>query len=228
VVPEERIHIVVVPPSGSAPTVLLQRFARAANLDFQALTPPDRELNTAVGRVEAELLRRLNMSLGRRLNERQYRHIINLLKPVLRSRGTGGSIQLPDTERSWVAEASCELVEFLEGSAYNVVGDIDELLSNVDTNLDGGPHGVTDEELADVAIAALTAIAEHHANYWWKVRRRKQTSEADASTRLTSAGRALAFTAKVRALEAADSNWFLARAARLYLRGRSGFGTGRR
>jgi len=221
VVPEERIHVVVVPGAGSAPTVLLERFAEAADLDLQALAPPDVKVNTAVGRVEAELLRRLNTSLGRRLNERQYRHIINLLKPVLRSKASGGSIRLPESERRWVAEASSQLVEFLKSSSYDVVGDLDELLIDVDSNLGSDPESVTGEELADAAMAALTAIAEHHANYWWKKRRRRRTSEADASARLSSAGRAIAFAAKIRALEAADSHWFLARAARLYLQGRS-------
>ncbi len=228
-VPADRIHIVVVPPAGSSPTVLLERFAVAADLNVRALTPPHKEVNTALGLVEAELLRRLNSNLDGRLNERQYRHVVGLLKPVLRRRrGSNAAITLPRGERNWVAEASRELVEYLRGSPYDVVGDLDELLSSPDSDLGDDSHDVADDELADAAIAALTALAEHHATYWWKMRSRERVSRADARTRLSSARRALVFQVKVRALEAADSNRLLARAAGLYLLCRSGARSGRR
>lgn len=222
VVPAERIHVVVVPRAGSAPTLLLERFAEATDLDSAALVPPDKEINTGVGRVEAELLRRFNTNLGGGLNERQYRHVVNVLKPVLRSTAGTAPIRLPDDARSWITEASADLAEFLKDGSYDVVGDVDELLPRWDSELAGQPRDVTDRELADAALAALGATAEYHADYWEKTRRRKRSGEADARTRLVSAGRALVFRGKVRALEAADSNRLLARAARLYLRRRSG------
>ena len=220
VVPAERIHVVVVPGAGSPPTALLERFAVAVGLDYAALTPPDKGVNTAVGRVEAELLRRLNLSLGGRLNERQYRHTVNLLKPVLRSNASVAPITVPEAERSWAEEASRDLVEFLKNGSYDVVGELDDLLPDTAPGAGDGPSEVTAGELADAAIAALTATAEYHATYWEKMRRREQPSEAPAATRLTSAARALVFQAKVRALEAADRNRLLARAAKLYLRRR--------
>ncbi len=77
--PPQRIHVVVVPPAGSPPTALLERFARAADLSVASLSPPGREANTSVGLVGAELLRRVNQGLGGRLDERQYRHVVRIV-----------------------------------------------------------------------------------------------------------------------------------------------------
>lgn len=214
VVPPQRIHVVVVPAAGAPQTALLERFAVAADLTHMGLTPPGQEVNTSVGQVEAELLRRLNTGLGGRLNERQYRHVIKVLKPVLRRRGTSGRpITVSQRDRAWVAQTAQDLVDLLENSSYDVVGDLRDLLPGEAPDLDREVRPVTDQELSDVAVAALVATAEYHAAYWWKTRRAPAPSPAGVATRLASGVRAVVFAAKVRALETADRNRLLARAA---------------
>jgi hypothetical protein len=219
VVPDQRVHVVVVPPAGSAPTALLARFAVACDIEVNDLTPPDREANRAVSMVGAELLRRLNVSLGDRLNESQYRHVIGLLGPALQAGTDAGPIPLPAQERGWVGEMSTELVRFLRSSPYDVVGEVDDLL--LPTGPGGDVADVTDKELASAAVEALAATAERHAKYWSRTRHHERSGDAPATSRLASAGRALIFSTKVRALDAADRNPILGRAAALYLRGRS-------
>lgn len=216
-VPAHRIHVVVVPGSGSAPSLLLERFAVAADLDPALLTAPDRLANTSVGMVGAELLRRVNLGLGQRLNERQYLHVVQVIKHELR-RHAGGPIPLPGEARRWVNEASTAVITMLRDGPYDVVGDLDDLLPATASDADAESAPVSDRQLADVAIAALTVVAERYGDNWWKTRNRKRGGKADRRTRLRSSARSLAFRSRVRALNAADSNQYLARAAAWYLR----------
>jgi hypothetical protein len=223
VVPAHRIHVVVVPDAGSAPSVLLERFAAAADLNPALLTAPDRLANTSVGMVGAELLRRVNLGLGQRLNESQYLHVVHAIKHELR-RHSGGPIPLPREARGWVNEASTAVTTLLKDGPYDVVGDLDDLLPATAWEADAKRAPVTDRQLADVAIAALTVVAEKYGDTWSNTRNRRRGSKADRRTRLSSSARSLAFRSRVRALNAADSNQYLARAAAWYLRRSAGGG----
>ena len=218
-VPPERIHVVVVPPAGSPSNRILELFATAADLDVSTLTPASKLGNPSVGVAETELLRRLNEGIADKLNERQYLHMVNqAVKPVLRQRTTSTRIRLPESERGWVTEQSNELVEFLKNGPYDVVGELADLRPSEEVHSGGDPDQVADRELAEAAIAALTATVEHYAGYWWRTKKRERSSEAAKGQRLASTGRALGYQARVRALEKADRNPVFARAARLYLR----------
>jgi hypothetical protein len=224
-VPPERIHIVVVPPPGSPPTRLLERFAATLDLDVDALTPPPAEVNNSVGVTETEILRRLNTGLGGRLNERQYLHIMRrIVKPVLRSRTgtsrTGTSrIEFSAADREWIDDRTTELVDFLKSRPYQVVGDLDDLVAVDGSAVGVDPQHVSEAALTEAAVAVLTATVEQYADLWWKTQRRRGlTNEAEWRTRLTSAGRALGYKARFGVLEEADRSRLVARAAQLYLR----------
>lgn len=222
-VPPERTHVVVVPPPRSPPTQLLDRFAIATDLERAALTAPAHQVNTSLGVTEAELLRRLNESLASRLNERQYLHILRrVVKPVLRNRTGSGSgpgvIRLPAEERDWLADRTTEMIELLKNRPYHVVGDLDDLVPRMDPDPDD-PDRVSDAELADAALAALTVAVEQYAGLWWKTQRRRDlTNQAESGTRIASACRALGYKAKVGVLELADRNRLVARATQMYVR----------
>jgi hypothetical protein len=220
-VPAERIHVVVVPPAGAPPEELLERYAAATRLDATLLTPAPREENTSVGPAEAELLRRVNVRLGDRLNERQYTHVVNgVVRPLLREVSPTARITLSPDDRSWVTERSRELVDLLQHSGYDVVGDPSELLLPPAEDGDDADSGVVlrPGALEDAATAALAAVVEQYARHWWRTRRRNAESEAPVSTRVASGWRSLGWRARQRGLELADRNPVAARAARTYLR----------
>lgn len=218
-VPPERIHVVVVPPAGSPSTRILELFAAATDIEASTLTPATKLGNPSVGVAETELLRRLNEGLAGKLNERQYLHMVNqAVKPVLRQRTTSTRIRLPESQRGWVTERSNEMIEMLKNGPYDIVGELGDLLPTDDVHAGGDPDQVADKDLAEAAIASLTATVEHYAAYWWRTKKRDQSSGAGRRERVASAGRALGYQARVRALERADRNPLLARAARLYLR----------
>jgi hypothetical protein len=222
-VPPERIHVVVVPPPGSPPTQLLDRFASTLDLDVKTLTPPPAEVNNSVGVTETEILRRLNAGLGGRLNERQYLHIMRrVVKPVLRSRSGTSRIELSAEDRKWIDDRTTELVEFLKNRPYRVVGDLDDLVAVDGSAVGDDPELVSEAALTDAAVAVLTATVEQYADLWWKTQRRRDlTNKAEWRTRLPSAGRALGYKARIGVLEKADRSRLVARATQLYLRGTS-------
>jgi hypothetical protein len=200
----------------------VELFAAANNLDPATLTPASSLGNPSVGVAETELLRRLNVGLAGRLNERQYLHAVNrAVKPALRERTSSTRIRLPESQRGWVTERCQEMVELLKNGRYDIVGDLDDLMPSeeVDPGRAGGdPDQVSDRDLAEAAVDALTATVEQYSTYWWRHRKREQGNVASRGERVASAGRALGYKAKVGALERADRNPLLARAARLYLR----------
>jgi hypothetical protein len=222
VVPPERIHVVVVPRAGSSASRLVDLFGSAIQLEPGRLTPATSPGNPSVGVAETELLRRLNLGLGDRLNERQYLHMVNgAVKPALRDRAPGSRIRLPESQRDWVTERSRETIELLKNGRYDVVGDLDDLLPSeeLDPQAAGSdPDHVSDRELAEAAIDALTATVEHYAGYWWRTRKQGKGAQAGRGARVASAGRAIGYKARVGALERADRNPLLGKAARLYLR----------
>jgi hypothetical protein len=215
----ERIHVVVVPPAGSPSTRILELFAAATEIEVSTLTPTSKLGNPSVGVAESEVLRRLNEGLDGRLNERQYRRMISqAVKPVLQKRTSSTRVRLPESERAWVTERSNEMVELLENGPYDIVGDLGDLLPTDDVYARRGADQVTDKDLAEAAIASLTATVEQYAAYWWRTKKRDQSSEASKRERIASASRALGYRTRLGALERADRNPMLARAARMYLR----------
>ncbi len=69
----------------------------------------------------------------------------------------------------------------LREGGYDVVGDLDDLLPQAGPEGGRRPDEVSDAELADAALVALTAVTEQYARYWWQVRRRDQDSSAGSA-----------------------------------------------
>ena len=225
----ERVHVVVVPAAGAAPTVLLQRFAEAVAVDPGLLTPPPDQVNSSIGVTEAEVLRRLNEQLAGRLNERQYvRTVKGAVIPALGARSASSRIRLPDEHLQWATERSADWVAHLRGKPFHVVGDPAELMPQAPADgadrggepAAGGadPRNVDESEVAAATSQALAAAVETYATFWWKARRRQESRDADAKTKVVSAGRALGYKTRAGALRKADSSRLMGKAANAYLR----------
>lgn len=64
-VPAQRLHVVTVPPTGSEPMLLWERFARVLGVDPAVCPEPASRKNESLGYASTELLRRVNRDLGR-------------------------------------------------------------------------------------------------------------------------------------------------------------------
>ena len=218
-VPRDRIHLVTVPQPGAPKDLLLERFAAATRVDPALLDgnqPGDS--NVAVGIAEAEVLRRLNAGLGGRLNERQYRRAVQHgVKPALAAQQSSTRIKLPPEHHGWVSERAKTMVEVLRERGYEVAGDLDDLIP---AEASGGtrPDEVEDAALTDASIAALVAVTEQYADYWWQTRRPDRRTAATSSSRLASLARAIGYRTRIRALDMTERNRLVDRAAVTYLR----------
>jgi hypothetical protein len=215
-IPPERIHVLTVPPAGSPPTVLLERYARATGIDYDALTPAEGRVNPAVGVTGTELLLRLNRDLAT-LDERQYLHVMRVLRTGLQTTDVKKP-NLPASERAWAERKAAEVIEHLESGGYDVVGDLTDLLPRSDEGAADDDQQVADRQLADAALVALAHLSKHHADYWSRTRRSAVAGDIDARTRWASARRAFSYRVRAASLRAADRHELLARAAAIYFR----------
>ena len=219
-VPPGRLAVVTVPPAGAPTETLLARFGDAAGIDVGPLDTATARANPALGVAATEVVRRLNVRLGRRLNGRQHDH-------VMRQVVAGGLAGLADDERlglpvedlPWLAGEARRTVGAVRRSGARVVGDLDDLLPRPDR---GGrrPGSATEEEVAAATLAALEKVTERYARLWWRLRRRRP-SPAEPSpvlARVGSARRRLDFRARRLVAGAADHNQVAARAVGAYLR----------
>ncbi|WP_459969006.1 hypothetical protein [Nocardioides pyridinolyticus] len=156
-VPAERLHVVTVPPSGSAPTLLLERFAAVLGVDPGLLEPEERPANTSLGLVQAEVLRRVNAELPDEVHRRYvYSDVVkrSFARGVL-GRQEGERILVPGEYRDWCEEVTARQVEALRG--YDVVGSLDDLACS-DRYFATEPQRARQRDVASTAVAALATM----------------------------------------------------------------------
>ena len=226
VVPPERIRVVTVPPRGVAARCLLDRFATATGLPPGIWDSGDVAVrNVALGAAEVEAVRRLNDVLVPRLNQDQYRFVVeDGLRPrlaVARPR----PLRLPAEHLPWASSYAEVLVRELARRGVVVVGDLADLVPE-DRADPGRPFDeVTDGELLEAAEVALAALALGHGHLFRRYRRAFLQREGRRPTPqevMGSAARAAGFGLRKAALRRPVHNRLLARAARAYVSRTSG------
>jgi len=158
--PPERVHLVTVPPAGSPPDLLWQRFSRVLDLDPAQFPLDDLRTNPSLGVAEVAVVRRLNEEVAERLPNHHYRAIVReaLVHRSLSHDRRTAKLSLPKDVWEWAATLGDEWVLELASRGYDVVGDLDDLrpappLPWVD------PDDPDVAEFADAAVRALTAMA---------------------------------------------------------------------
>ena len=222
-VPADRLVVVTLPPAGAPPGTLLARFAAAAGIDPSPLDDSLARANPGLGVAGTEVVRRLNLRLGRRLNGRQRDHVVrHVVAGGLRAAGDE-RIGLPAEELPWLTGEARRTVAAVGRSGARVVGDLDDLLPRADPAA-RRPGSATEEEVAAAALVGLELLAERYGRLWWRSRRadRAAVEPEGLRTRFGSARRRVDFTFRRLVADAADRNRLAARAVSAYLR------TGRR
>lgn len=159
-VPPERIHVVTVPPAGSDPDLLLERFCRVLEVDPEPLDTSSPRPNEALGHVAAEVLRRVNAGIDQDLRKRRA-----LYGPVgkrwfsreVLDGQAGQRVRMPAELEPWLREVSQQQVDALRAGGYDLVGDLDDLLPDPDAFTTDDPEA-SDAEVAAEATRALAAV----------------------------------------------------------------------
>jgi hypothetical protein len=179
VVPAGHIHLVTIPSSDGPTDALWQGFCSVTGLDPDGYTQPVERANRSVGLVEAELLRRLNKHV-KQLDERGYDVFVRQRLAQLLA-GRSPNPALPSAHHEWVLERSHELVAALEPRGYDVVGDLKELVPDLDRHRDYVPTA----ELPSGAMLASSIIA---LSSMLETASEQQATIRELRTRLRQAG----------------------------------------
>lgn len=154
--PREQVHVVTVPPPGSSPTLLWERFAGLFGIDPTEFTPSDKS-NASLGVPESAMVRRLNTRVNHTLPNHHYRSFVReLLVHQNLSRHAGSPrLSLPEDAYRWAADLGRTWVSELALRGYDVVGTLDDLVPT-----EPAPYVDPDAcDEHDVAEAALDGLA---------------------------------------------------------------------
>lgn len=182
--PPEHLHVVTVPPSGSAPTLLLERFCRVLGVDAGSLVPEEAAANTSLGRVQAEVLRRVNAGLSQDARRRQVYGDVGkrfFAAQVLAGQ-EGRRIRVPEALRDWCTAVTEAQVGAIRDAGYDVVGDLADLRCPDDA-FSAAERRPAEREVADVAVASLTTMLEQRAEATRRRRRRSRQRSARGGLR---------------------------------------------
>jgi hypothetical protein len=159
-IPPEHVHVVTVPPPGSPPELLWERFASVIGVDPGRADLSAARPNTSLGLAEAELLRRLNLELRDHIPEWYYAvHVKErIAHDVLAARPATTHPRLGPHRAEWAAARAEKVVAQLEEAGYQVVGSLDDLAPAPATRGRRGSGGPTSDDVLDAAIDALSAV----------------------------------------------------------------------
>jgi hypothetical protein len=157
--PREHVHLVTVPPAGSPPDLLWQRFAGVLGLDPEQLPLDEVRTNPSLGVAEAAVVRRLNEQIAELVPNHHYRALVReaLVHRGLSLDRRSARLSVPPDVWDWAAELSRQWVTDLALRGYDVVGDLDDLLP-VEALPFVDPDDIGPVELGETALRALTLM----------------------------------------------------------------------
>lgn len=163
--PPERIHLVTVPPRGSAPDLLWSRFARAFGLEGLRLDLTAERANPSLGAAETALIRRINSRSNAVLEPADYRPLVReLLAHQTLNRRTGSPrLALPPEVHPWVSGLCDRWVEEITRRGYDVVGDVEDLRAGPPASSFTDPDRPPERRVAAAAVDAVTALLLENA-----------------------------------------------------------------
>jgi hypothetical protein len=159
--PAGQVHLVTVPPPGAERTLVWRRLASVLGVDPGSCREPKAGLNTSLDPVAAEVLRRVNVHLA--ASDVRGRPLVrwvrkNVVHGPLAERTSGRRIVLRGDDYAWVADRARRLVHRLEGSGYDVVGDLGDLVPAPEPTAGSHPDDADPAELNAMATKALAAL----------------------------------------------------------------------
>jgi hypothetical protein len=176
----DHVQVVTLPPSGSDPDLLWQRFCNACHLDADTTVTGDVS-HESLGAASTELMRRLNAHPTiEELPMRAYQKSVNgaLSRRVLahrRSREPG--LVLPAAHQQWAEREAARVIADLGATGVRVIGDLDDLIPRPPRNPPVAPETLPPDELLEAALDGLAGLAAEHASLQRKLQRKERQSQ---------------------------------------------------
>jgi hypothetical protein len=178
--PRGNVHLVTVPTGGGRPELLWERVASVVGLPDHGLDLTSTLANEA---ISAESMRLLLLA-GTRLRaavdvdnvawNEPYTWIRHVLSHQVLAPLGGHPIGMSDVEADRIRSRSLDAVRRLRTSGYDVVGDLDDLVSAKLPGTAMQPDEVPDPDVLDVSVEAIAELL---------VRLRAETRRADAAAK---------------------------------------------
>ena len=159
-VPPERIHVITMAPRGKGTSLLWQRFATLIGADPGSADLSRARPNASLGLAEIEFLRRLNGALPAEVPDWFYMWNVKeaVAHRALAARPAGERLALPADRDAWAKEQAEILIAGLNDSRYDLVGALDELRPQAQSQPYASPAGQPAEQVLDAAVAAASAL----------------------------------------------------------------------
>jgi hypothetical protein len=165
--PPEQVHVVTVPPPGAGRDVLWKRFCTVLGIDPAWAPRESTRLNQSLGVAETQVIRKLNRRMKRAARrEASFDELIReMLAQNALVQGKSTPVRLPERMYPWAEAETDRWIEWLKGSAVDVVGDIDELrpLAPRPDERYVDPDRVSTKRQLKVALDALSAMTREAA-----------------------------------------------------------------
>jgi hypothetical protein len=166
VVPREHIHVITLPQPGGPRDALWRRFAQVVGFDpdIVDLQSVQTTGNVSLRPPQARLLRRINTRVHDTLPTNVYRTVVKryLTEAVSLHRGQQKLYGYNPEQREQVRRWSDELINALTTQGYDVVGQVDDLVSTqpLATAEQRDFDDVPPEDEAAAAVAATSALVQ--------------------------------------------------------------------
>jgi hypothetical protein len=160
VVPSDRMHVVTVPPPGSDPDLLWQRFAAAVGLDPAICPLPPAQTNASLGFASVELLRQVNQKLGRQRETDYHGTVKNFLalEVLAARRGLETPARLDLATWDFSVGWNHRVREAITASGAHLVGDLDDLPLSAGDAPCGSDAAPEQHQILDAAAFAVEAM----------------------------------------------------------------------
>jgi hypothetical protein len=180
--PPERVHVVTVPPSGSRPELLWERFAAVLRVDPASCSTDLPRSNESLGIDEAAFLRHYNAGPGRDLSWPAYRvGVKHGLAMVLAQRPDKRRILVGGADAALFRRRAEQLEQRIRSAGFDVVGELAELLDADAGNTPAHDNDDADEQsLSRSATHAVDGLVRELADR--QRRHREQLAERQADT----------------------------------------------
>lgn len=159
--PPERVHVVVVPPTGADRTLLAERFGSVVGVDFSRLVAVELRTNHSLDPAQVALVRRVNRIKGIPDRFERARTIKKFFVAEVLAPRRGAPAKTPVGMAPWCRRLAQRQIDYIEQQGFEVVGDIRELLPRDE---DFGPRltPVDDAQVAEIAVSAIADLLVRH------------------------------------------------------------------
>lgn len=158
--PADRVHVVTVPPSGSSPDLLWERFTTALDVPVDRLRRDLPPSNDSLDAAQIEIVRRLNADVRGEIDWARYESVVKdlLIGKIMLAKSDRRAPTLPHEELPWLQDITDGFVADIRAAGYHIVGDLADLEPRA-APTEIRPEA-TAEDMLTGALAALTKIVQ--------------------------------------------------------------------